>query len=350
MLNDPIILTILLLLLATFCSANLVTDVNGKVMLSRLLKNLGWKIFTITGITKKFHIINFQKYFSKNYLQTNGIMHKFSSDFAMSCQKFESSRTLWYFQKGEESLLERCVHFFKPDEGIILTDLLTTKYLNFLQNINVSTTFHHIQIDFASKNVLNARNVVLFKREKKIVYQLVKVQAESANVQYNLQGAQITSVTLPWMPILDIEECSPGGINCKTHGILPDLMNELGSLYNFTWSTDKEPNGKWGGSPLNGASWFDKNASFTGVVGRPLNGEYDLSLTVWTLMLGRYEWIDYTSTIFAGKYVIMFNLNSKPLDWSLFIRPSTNWSWTLSSIILMLVLGLILILNYINNR
>ena len=85
------------------------------------------------------------------------------------------------------------------------------------------------------------------------------------------------------------------GINCKSEGLLKELLDVMGGLYNFTYTVDMEATKKWGVAPANGGSYFDPNATFEGVMGSIIEGDYDIPISLWDIDLGRSLWVDFTT-------------------------------------------------------
>lgn len=44
---------------------------------------------------------------------------------------------------------------------------------------------------------------------------------------FDLQGAPLTSITKSWQPWLRVYDCQPGNRNCKTSGLLHEMMDLL---------------------------------------------------------------------------------------------------------------------------
>ncbi len=63
-------------------------------------------------------------------------------------------------------------------------------------------------------------------------------------------------------------------------------------MFNMTFTCNKDMDGDWGTGPKTG-TWYDKNATFGGVLGRVINGEYDVSLAAWFHSPERSLWLDF---------------------------------------------------------
>ena len=70
---------------------------------------------------------------------------------------------------------------------------------------------------------------------------------------HDMQGIHIKCYTLSWAPYLTLSDCvQPNQTSCKSIGYLADVMNNLGTMFNFTWDCDKDPNGDCGVLPISG--------------------------------------------------------------------------------------------------
>ena len=67
---------------------------------------------------------------------------------------------------------------------------------------------------------------------------------------YDLMGAEVASVSDTWEPWEVLHDCDGHGRRCETRGILPQIMNGVARMYNFTWYTDRRVG--WGGLPTSG--------------------------------------------------------------------------------------------------
>ena len=155
----------------------------------------------------------------------------------------------------------------------------------------------------------------------------------------NLLGMHINCSTLDWRPWFKLSNCKgPKNTNCGGVGYLPDVINILGSRFNFTWSCDEEPEGNWGNTrPISGP----RNASgiWGGVVGNIANGTYPLSISAWRYFYWRKGLLDFVGIGIASKSIVAYIPSGTSYDPGLYLRPFTNESW-----ILILSMSLILIL------
>ncbi len=92
-------------------------------------------------------------------------------------------------------------------------------------------------------------------------------------INYNLMGTIVKGVSLNWLPWLLLEDCDSQvntyfavsitlhvnnsfirqGQNCQEcQGMMADFMEKASEMFNFTFSCNKDPLGKWGSRPVTG--------------------------------------------------------------------------------------------------
>ena len=153
----------------------------------------------------------------------------------------------------------------------------------------------------------------------------ISVEEHSETV-VDLLGMPFQSIVLDWAPWAVILECGLNGKSCQVWGFLPDLIQSIGNMYNFTHAMDKQMDDYWGIIPSNG-DWFDPNATFSGLFGNVVNDNYDLGLSSWQQSIERNTWVDFSSQIIAIRMVLAINLRQPKIDMGLFLRPFTGRSW-----------------------
>ena len=82
---------------------------------------------------------------------------------------------------------------------------------------------------------------------------------------FNQQGLQLYISTMSWSPFMEMFGCDGNKQYCRSQGAFPDVFEQLGQMFNFTWRYDIEPSGKWGAVPVTG-TWRDSNATFEGML------------------------------------------------------------------------------------
>ncbi len=84
---------------------------------------------------------------------------------------------------------------------------------------------------------------------------------------YNLESLQVPSVSLSWSPYLVIGDCDSNGMNCFSNfGMLPDLTDKLGRMFNVSILSLKDTSEDWGIHPKSGS--FDFTGEWGGVMGK----------------------------------------------------------------------------------
>lgn len=143
---------------------------------------------------------------------------------------------------------------------------------------------------------------------------------------FDLEGAEVSSLTLSWDPWLTLTDCQEGGRRrCKTGGILHNLMDLLARDSNFTWFSDESDS--WGNVPMDGKNMTDPEAKFDGAMGAVVRDEYDTALSVWQWNSDRDHFADFTASFYPRETRAVLNSKRPPVDVTLFLRPFTPPSW-----------------------
>ena len=69
-------------------------------------------------------------------------------------------------------------------------------------------------------------------------------------------------------------------------------MQTVAEMFNITFTCHKDPLNEWGSTPKSG-TWHDENATFSGALGRVVNGEYDVSASGWFHSYERQDRLDF---------------------------------------------------------
>ncbi len=126
-------------------------------------------------------------------------------------------------------------------------------------------------------------------------------------VSYNMQGHTVTSSTLTWRPwfVMD-QDCQETETPCRHSGVLSEMMDVMGKMYNFTWSATPEPDGNWGVSPLNREDGLQTH-DYVGVLGNIVNRKYDISISIWAFFHERTAFLDYTTAVTTTPRILMID-------------------------------------------
>ena len=142
---------------------------------------------------------------------------------------------------------------------------------------------------------------------------------------YDLQGLTLRSIGLTWSPYLTVDECNEKGEDCAVNsGFFVDAMNELSKKFNFTFTSDRDPNGDWGVLPKSGP--FNRSGEWGGVLGDVVEGRFHMSLTPWTWLHKRRDVLDFVQMIKQNRILVWEPVNPE-VDFGLFLRPITAESW-----------------------
>ena len=131
------------------------------------------------------------------------------------------------------------------------------------------------------------------------------------------------------------------GKHCKiVEGVLPDLMNSIAPIMNFTWETLQPPDGNWGVFPKFGP--FNLSGIWHGVMGGVVNGDFHVSLSQWTWNLPRRDILDFV-TVYTERMILALTPRQPEVDMGLFIRCFRDEAWYASLIVISMVVVAVII-------
>ena len=107
-------------------------------------------------------------------------------------------------------------------------------------------------------------------------------------------------------------------------GIYIEIMNELKSMLNFTYSLELAPDGTWGKKLPNG--------SWNGIVNCLMNKEYDLGVTEMTRTMSRRQVISFSSTIREAHYKLFIKSSAEAYNFYAYIHPMQDSFWMALSV------------------
>ena len=70
------------------------------------------------------------------------------------------------------------------------------------------------------------------------------------------------------------------------------LINTVYDMFNLSVSCNKDPSNDWGAVPVAG-SMAGPNSTGTGLLGKVVSGEYDISQSAWFMLYERFQWVDF---------------------------------------------------------
>ncbi len=177
-----------------------------------------------------------------------------------------------------------------PHARIGRTVIGFTDKLSLAEEQTVFQTLHNFSTNglfylmyFSANNArLKVKEVITLNNLKKAVINDVQLStAGKIRSPFNLQGAQLAAIVLPWAPYISMDNCfpdtSPG--ECQRHGLLVDMMDQMCQILNCTWTVVAPRDGNWGVRPDSGP--FNRSGEWSGVLGGVVNGSYMFSLSQW---------------------------------------------------------------------
>ena len=190
-------------------------------------------------------------------------------------------------------------------------------------------------------NVTKYRNIFSLWNNTKTLVQDIKLTETNQMVEnYDLEGLKVYGNSLSWAPYFEISNCkdmhnSDFAKDCEMSGYLNDILNAMGKIVNFTWTSHVPTDGSWGTMDENGV-WV------TGPMGTVINGEYHMTISSWTWSFERNSLMDFVSVGGNEFFALALTPQAAALDFGLFIRPFQDDAWLLIlASIMMIVLTVV---------
>ena len=185
-------------------------------------------------------------------------------------------------------------------------------------------------------NMTKYQNILSLSNNTKTLVQDIKLTERNQMLEYhNLEGLQLYSNTLSWVPYFMISNCDDTGQNCEMSGFLNDFMNAMGNIVNFTWTSHAPIDGSWGTVNENGV-WT------AGPMSSVMNGEYHMSISPWLWKFERFGLMDFVS-LNPNAFVLALTPQPAELDMGLFIRPFQDEAWILVLVSVIIIFSNIVI-------
>ena len=182
-------------------------------------------------------------------------------------------------------------------------------------------------------NTTKSCNIISLQNNTKTLVQDVEFTESNQMIKnYNLEGLELYSNTLSWAPYFIISNCNDKGQECEMSGFETDLMNEMGNIVNFTWTSHEDnKDGSWGTVNENGV-WT------TGPMSSVMKGEYHMSMGPWQWKFERFGLMDFVS-LNPNAFVLAVTPQPAKLDMGLFRRPFQDEAWilVLASVIIIVI-------------
>jgi hypothetical protein len=177
-------------------------------------------------------------------------------------------------------------------------------------------------------NVTKYRNIFSLSNNTKTLVQDIKLTETNQMVEnYDLGGLEVYCNSLSWAPYFEISNCkgmhnSDFAKDCEMSGYLNDILNAMGNIVNFTWTSHVPTDGSWGTMDENGV-WV------TGPMGTIINGEYHMTISSWSWSFERNSLMDFVSVGGNEFFALALTPQAAELDFGLFIRPFQDEAWLL---------------------
>ena len=89
-----------------------------------------------------------------------------------------------------------------------------------------------------TENITEFKHIISLTNNTKTLIQDIKFNQFNQIIDnYNLEGIKLYSDTQTWAHYFSIENCDSMGRNCEMKGVLNDMMNAMGRILNFTWTS-----------------------------------------------------------------------------------------------------------------
>ena len=175
-------------------------------------------------------------------------------------------------------------------------------------------------------NVTKYQNVFSLSNNTKTLVQDIKLTKTNQMVEnYDLEGLKVYSNSLSWAPYFEISNCkdmhnSDFAKDCEMSGYLNDILNAMGNIVNFTWTSHVPTDGSWGTMDENGV-WV------SGPMGTVIDGEYHMTISSWSWSFERNSLMDFVSVGGNEFFALALTPQAAELDFGLFIRPFQDEAW-----------------------
>ena len=206
-----------------------------------------------------------------------------------------------------------------------------SKLIDFLNNLVTGNAWFSVL--YQNSNLTTKyQNILSLSNNTRTLVQDIKFTKRNKMAEnHDLEGLGLYSNTLSWAHYFMISNCDDTGRDCEMKGFLNDVMNLMGNIANFTWTSHAPTDGSWGTVNENGV-WT------TGPMGSVTKGKYHMSISPWLWKFERFGLMDFVS-INPNAFVLALTPQPAELDLGLFIRPFQEeaWLWVLGFVIMILI-------------
>lgn len=199
-------------------------SVIGASSINHYLNILGWKRI---DLVVKSHSQAFQ--FAKDFKFQ---WSKYKSEEFISS---ENSNIVILPQYVSNETMTQLLKFVKPYSMLLVQTQSQFKHLEpILQSTKHDNSFYLL--------IFNEDETISFDRCQTFIYNDFFVRDEiklaplgkGYSLNFDLQGAIMTSIDMTWMPYIKVENCFEKYFNCSVSAINGDLINILAEQFNFT--------------------------------------------------------------------------------------------------------------------
>lgn len=237
-----------------------------------------------------------------------------------------------------ENAFQSVRKFLHQKNSVLLVDFDGSgeSFAEFFARVDISAVFFRL-----SRNGLYRVQTFSRKLEKVIQtkWPVRKNDGGYYEEKFDLEGIELTTTNLDWMPYIRIFDCDERGLNCAAEGFNVEVTSIIGEMYNFTLNFGRA--NCWGSVPANGSYLNPDTVTFEGVFGDVVSGRSDVSLAAWKHTYERSLWVDFSQTITSSPVVIVTNIQRHPFDVYLFTRPFRRSAWLVTTFLVILTVGIV---------
>ena len=137
-----------------------------------------------------------------------------------------------------------------------------------------------------------------------------------------------------------LKKCNP----CLVHGVLGDVLESIGNMYNFTVRFDEEPSGKWFANGISFSQSAINESISTGLLKTFFFSptEYDCAASWWLINSERIEHVDISWPFRPLEWSLIYNENTMDTRGGVLLRPFQSQSWRF--IVILFLFGFCVIL------
>ncbi len=299
-----------LLLVLFLCVSSKVNATSSNTLVN-VWKALGWNRLILVSKNLGQREASLMKSASQQNIQISLINHDMYHEAISEEGENPSFSQSYYVFLGKSSFeeLRHCLlQFRRPYSIMMINDQNESKEAEtFLGTIDQAFGFLHVILSESNDQAQLFRIQTFIGGGSYVQDEWTLSDSGHYLTSYDMQGHHVTSSTLSWSPWFVVnEDCVPQDPRCRHSGILAEMMDLMGSAYNFTWGVTLEPEGNWGVSPLNREDGLQAH-DYIGVLGDIVNRKFDICISVWTFIHERVPFIDHTDPVTTTPKILMID-------------------------------------------